>query len=1602
MIASEPVSVITDDCLLPVFTEITRSLQQVEQSLAQAEANSKTQAGTNASTNASTNPSTCAGTNPNATANAYAEDAGHATLMTSMVVMLGQVEAAFTVADADSLAAVTALSQRLMVRLSEDPSLFHAGLVPVLEQALSTLLDATDRLRLHQPVSVSWLLPCWTALATWDRAGHAHPSALLSLRADYTKLSIVEVAAEAALQSDPRGEFERALLRFLRSESADEVAQAAQRMALVMAAIASREQPAEQSAGWQVLHAATGLIASGGIKEATLSKKILAATGRVIRHIGPTGSLPVPAALVREALFAIATASVHTTESTAVVQAFALASQLPSQLPSGDAAGPTAAQLLAAVDPLAIKAVSDETRALIVSLDTPGRSDLPAPAELDPLIDACKQLPECGRIANALSHLQAKLSSNDVHPGQALAVAACLLSLQQCVARLNGVAGTALMARGIAAALDTIGEQEGLPSWRTLHRMGIALQMPSVLTALTQVLTESLIVVERQTERLIDEVNTPSEHQATLLLIDRRLSEMHAALCMVGQSTLLAHLEKVRDQLRMIFSDAGNEQRLHALDRFARQFVHLSHLIALMQRTHPVDVSDSAEHHESALASEPDASESDEENSLSELASDNTLALRAIFIEEASARIHQLKTLLDVSNTKDTAMFELAANATHALAGCSATVGLSDMRQLAMAMEAVLSALHMNGGGRKAAALVLLRDALQALEQMLADWSLGIMPEIQPALFERLLALSLEMPDTSALSVMSELPELFELPEVVDASDKSDKSDRPDKSDKSDTQVCASAREAQLSVTFNARVEEAASEHNKRQEPANIQPLNPALAEPAKPVTDAVHDELHEIFTEEASDLMPQLDQLLRSWIAEPSDREAPAQMLRILHTLKGSARMAGEVTLGDELHRMEQTVDELMRQISPDAAALRVLEATLDQCLQPFVPVTSLALPVSDHATGSTLKPAIDTTATGPVDDKLSVESLSPSVTQFTSPESREKPAVSLQLRVRADFLDRITSSGAELLVGSSRLASELQLQRQSVSDLSDNLGRLRSQLRELEIHAESNIASGVAHKTAAGFDPLEFDRYTRLHELTRMMSESIADIGSLQRTLSRQLDNAALTVTAQGRHARGLQSDLRRVRTVPFASLSGRLQHLLRQVARDKGCDVVLSIDGGKVEVDRSVLDRITGPLEHLLRNAVAHGIESPGERLSKGKSAVGHISMSLSQQGNGLLMQIRDDGRGLDHQRIRQRAITLGLLRPDAHVDETVLSELIFEPGFSTASEITELSGRGIGMDAVRSVVVALGGQIKVTSAPGEGSCFILSLPLTLATMQVVMVTAGSRDLAIPATLVQQMLQLSPSELAQARNDAGLAWQGRHMPLHRLAGLLGEPVTSGDIAHRTPVAVIRQLDQMLAIELDAVAGHREVVVKNLGPQLAQVPGLAGATVQGNGSITLIINPLPLPEFVATHATHPSPRLSSENRVKQAPAILVVDDSLTVRRASQRLLERHGYTVMLARDGLDALAQLRLHSPAAVLLDIEMPRMDGFELLTALRDDPRWRDLPVAMITSRTAERHREHAMKLGATDYLGKPFVEEELLALLTQWLASPATEDKLDFA
>jgi chemosensory pili system protein ChpA (sensor histidine kinase/response regulator) len=700
---------------------------------------------------------------------------------------------------------------------------------------------------------------------------------------------------------------------------------------------------------------------------------------------------------------------------------------------------------------------------------------------------------------------------------------------------------------------------------------------------------------------------------------------------------------------------------------------------------------------------------------------------------------------------------------------------------------------------------------------------------------------------------------------------------------------------------------------------------------------------------------------------------------------------MAGHDDLGTEFHDAEAEVGALLQQ-SPNrrapaiAALLHRVDSWIFALTQTADALPGLTPPNEYRAIAEL---AVSTQlAAQPQPQPQAFEASAPPL-HDPAPDTGAPPlAASTEkrlpmLRVRADRLAQFADTGAEIWSSNARLREVLQEQRRSFSDLSDDLGRLRAQLRELEIEAESRVLARAGQGATTDFDPLEFDRYTRLHELTRMMAESITDVVGVQRNLAGQMERLTTSASEQLRDLRRQQSELQALRSQPLHSVEARLRHVLRQAAREVGCEVELVLRDGSVEIERVLLDRLLGPLEHLLRNSVVHGIEQAQRRLSLGKPGRGRVMISAALTGNELQLIVQDDGRGLDLQRIRQRAVEVGLLQAGDDLDERALSALIFAPGLSTAAEVTALSGRGIGMDAVRAELHALGGQIDVESEAGHGCRFTLRAPMGLASVLVVLVRAGRWRIGLPADLVKQALQI---DAATIRSDTQqqIEWQGTLLPLRHLGQTLGDitaPITTG----RIPVVVLSDGDKTIALQLDAIEGQRELIVKHPGPQLSRVPGLSGASVLADGAIALIIHPFRLPE------TTPAMAWSTSLVSEQLTTVLVVDDSLTVRRASQRLLERHGYAVALARDGVEALAYLGNDRPALILLDIEMPRMDGFELLATLRDDTRWRDIPVVMITSRMADRHRERAMQLGANAYMGKPYREDALLALLSDMLA-----------
>nr|MBL8410964.1 response regulator [Dechloromonas sp.] len=453
-----------------------------------------------------------------------------------------------------------------------------------------------------------------------------------------------------------------------------------------------------------------------------------------------------------------------------------------------------------------------------------------------------------------------------------------------------------------------------------------------------------------------------------------------------------------------------------------------------------------------------------------------------------------------------------------------------------------------------------------------------------------------------------------------------------------------------------------------------------------------------------------------------------------------------------------------------------------------------------------------------------------------------------------------------------------------------------------------------------------------------------------------------------------------------------------IVRQTAKEVGKRANLDIVGGQVEIDRSVLDKMLGPIEHMLRNSVTHGVEDREQRLAAGKGEVGEITLALSQEGNEIILALSDDGKGLDAQRIRAKAESLGLMEAGQAADEAALLDLIFQPGFSTAAELTQVSGRGVGMDVVKTEVTALGGRIETLSQPGAGTTFRLYLPLTLAVTQTLLVRVGSQRYAVPSTMIEQVMEVKEKQLTALREKGEAEWQGNHYPLHFLPHLLGDAEAVPEMRRRFWVLLLRSGSQRVAVQVDELEGNQEVVVKNIGAQLARVVGIAGATVLGDGQVVLILNPVALAsrgsqaQAAAVKALLPSAVTVPVEA--HPPTVMVVDDSLTVRKITSRLLAREGYQVILAKDGVDALEQLIEVMPDVVLSDIEMPRMDGFDFVRNLRADDRLKNLPVIMITSRTADKHRNYAFEIGANHYLGKPYDEEELLSLVAGYIKAKA--------
>ncbi len=791
---------------------------------------------------------------------------------------------------------------------------------------------------------------------------------------------------------------------------------------------------------------------------------------------------------------------------------------------------------------------------------------------------------------------------------------------------------------------------------------------------------------------------------------------------------------------------------------------------------------------------------------------------------------------------------------------------------------------------------------------------------------------------------------------------------------------------------------EVALEDDTADEPPALAAVSPGIGE---------DDELIEAFREEAQEILARLDTQVDRWRGGAPAGEALSAMRRELHTFKGGARAVGWSLLGDLAHHTETLLEDqrltaaspgpvgslvqemhdlaLMAVTNPSMAVAADLER-LNRRVLDFDPAAEIevgSLPLALADDGEAADEGVESPLeTATVSAPPATAEQPPAAVFTPAAEAGEARAV----RVRTEVLDELVSYAGEVSILRSRLQQQIAMVRSNLGELGETVRAFRDQLRDLEIESEAQmLATNERIREeggAAEFDPLELDRFSRLQTLARNLGESLGGLTAIQAGISEFAGDAENTLQQQRHLSDSLQEGLLRTRMISFATLVPRLRHLTRQTAAELGRPVTLEISGDQVEVDRKVLDQMAASFEHMIRNAVSHGIEDAAARSQAGKPAGGTIRIGVEQDGNDIVIRIADDGRGIDRAAIAERARAIGLLRDGQELGEDDLVRVLATPGLSTASEVSQVSGRGVGMDVVSEMVRQLGGSIGVETSPGAGTTFVLRVPVTLAVSHALLVYAGEQMFAVPARLIINVLRLKKDDLEDGDEDADAYtyYNDRRIPVLNLANRLGLPFRASERGVAN-VIVVRAGLREIGLWVESISDTREVVVKPLGSMLQSIPGIGAVTLLGDGSIVLILDVPDLWQARRVRIAEDSyaASVTSSDQV----TVMVVDDSMTVRNVMGRDLQNNGFEVILAKDGVDAIEQLRHTVPDIMLVDLEMPRMDGFELTRRVRVDDNLREVPILIITSRAGSRHREQATRLGANGYMSKPYRLDDLV-------------------
>jgi chemosensory pili system protein ChpA (sensor histidine kinase/response regulator) len=797
--------------------------------------------------------------------------------------------------------------------------------------------------------------------------------------------------------------------------------------------------------------------------------------------------------------------------------------------------------------------------------------------------------------------------------------------------------------------------------------------------------------------------------------------------------------------------------------------------------------------------------------------------------------------------------------------------------------------------------------------------------------------------------------------------------------------------------------------------------------------------ELVEVFLSECEEILTQTDAAMQRWQQAPDDMAPVRELQRELHTLKGSARMANLPAIGDLSHSMETLlagVDD--GDVVVDKNLFTVVFSAFDQFGVMSETVSRGEIPVAadgiialmqklqagealndsdfeqlkSSANVQTSKVvALEANATLPTPEPavtLPFESRLADLMPLREGGAGEvlQPRLQDSVKVNPELLDQFVDSVGEVKTLHSRLEQIMSGIGFNLQEYEQTVRRLTDQLRQLEMEAGAKVAqqfdgadpdqTGLEEK----FDPLELDRYSKLQQLSRSLAESTNDLQNIHQLLSDERRDVENLLQQQSRVSNNLREQLISTRMSAFAVMLPRLRRVVRSVALELDKEVELNVSGDEHELDRKVLEGIIVPLEHLLRNALAHGIEAPAQREALGKPRSGHIKINVSREGPEVIIEVADDGAGIDKAAVFSRAIEQGIIEADAALSDNAIHNLILQPGFSTATEVSQVSGRGVGMDVVQEQLKLLNGMLEIHSEPGNGTGFKLSLPFTMAITQSLLVSAGDATYAVPISAIEGVIQMPSHTLIEKLNgdSPSISYADTDYLLHRLDEVLeSAQLPALNSNHRTlPILLVGSAEQRLALVVEEIRGNHDVVVKSLGSLLNNVPGLGGATILGDGRLVLILD-VPAVIRNASRSRNQLPEMADLlNPEPQRSMVMVVDDSITIRRVTEKMLERHHYQVITAKDGLDAVTKLEDVRPDIMLLDIEMPRMDGFELAAHMQGNEETRDIPLVMISSRTGKKHRERAIGLGVREFLGKPYQDSELLETIEALLKPSAVD------